>query len=124
MRQVTPGLGLAFMETVVLAAVSVAISTRLPMLPNLVICTAVYVLGHLVPTLVVSAAGQFPLVKFAGRFLAAVLPGLEHFSMETSISTGQFVPVLYMAVAGVYCVLYAAAALILALLLFEERDLA
>jgi hypothetical protein len=124
MRQVTPGLGLAFMETVVLASVSVAISTRLPMLPNLVICTAIYVLGHLVPTLVVSAAGQFPLVKFAGRFLAAVLPGLEHFSMETSISTGQFVPVLYMAVAGVYCVLYAGAALLLALLLFEERDLA
>ena len=124
MRQVTPGLGLAFMETVVLASVSVAISTRLPMLPNLVICAAIYVLGHLVPTLVVSAAGQFPLVKFAGRFLAAVLPGLEHFSMETSISTGQFVPVLYMAVAGVYCVLYAGAALLLALLLFEERDLA
>jgi ABC-type transport system involved in multi-copper enzyme maturation permease subunit len=124
MRQVSPGLGLAFMEAVVLASVSVAISTRLPMLPNLVICTAIYVLGHLVPTLVVSAAGQFPLVKFAGRFLAAILPGLEHFSMETSISTGQFVPLLYIVVAGVYCLLYAAAALILALLLFEERDLA
>ena len=35
---IVPGLVLAFMETVVLTAISVAISTRLPMLPNLVIC--------------------------------------------------------------------------------------
>src|SRR4030042_4400433 len=96
--QVAPGLGLAFMEAVVLASLSVAIAPRLPMLPNLVICAAVYVLGHLVPTLVVSAATQFPLVNFAGRFLAAVLPGLEHFNMETSISTGQSVPMAYRAV--------------------------
>ena len=49
MVQVVPGLALAFMETMVLASVSVAISTRLSMLPNLVICVSIYVLGHLVP---------------------------------------------------------------------------
>jgi ABC-type transport system involved in multi-copper enzyme maturation permease subunit len=124
MGQVAPGLGLAFMEAVVLASLSVAISTRLSMLPNLVICAAVYVMGYLVPTLVTSSAKQFPLVNFVGRLLAAVLPGLEYFSMETSISTGQFVPPVYLAAAAVYCVLYSAAALLLALLLFEERDLA
>jgi len=124
MVQVAPGLGLAFMEAVVLASVSVAISTRLPMLPNLVISSAVYVLGHLVPTLVASLAGQFPLVSFVGRLLAAVLPGLEHFNMETGISTGQLVPLAYLAGAGVYCALYSLAALLVALLMFEERDLA
>jgi ABC-type transport system involved in multi-copper enzyme maturation permease subunit len=124
MTQVAPGLGLAFMEAVVLASISVAISTRLPMLPNLVISAAIYVLGHLVPTLVATLAGQFPLVSFAGRLLAAVLPGLEHFSMETGISTGQFVPIAYLVSAGLYCALYSLAALLLALLLFEERDLA
>ncbi len=124
MIQVAPGLGLAFMEAVVLASVSVAISTRLPMLPNLVISASVYVLGHLIPTLVASLAGQFPLVSFVGKLLAAVLPGLEHFNMETGISTGQIVPATYLLVAGVYCALYSLAALIVALLLFEERDLA
>jgi hypothetical protein len=112
------------MEAVVLASVSVAISTRLPMLPNLVISAAIYVLGHLVPTLVATLAGQFPLVSFAGWLLAAVLPGLEHFNMETGISTGQFVPVAYLAGAALYCALYSLAALLLALVLFEERDLA
>jgi ABC-type transport system involved in multi-copper enzyme maturation permease subunit len=124
MAQVAPGLGLAFMEAMVLASVSVAISTRLPMLPNLVISAAIYVLGHLVPTLVATLAGQFPLVGFAGWLLAAVLPGLEHFNMETGISTGQFVPVPYLAGAALYCALYSLAALLLALVLFEERDLA
>ena len=33
-----------------LTAISVAISTRLPMMANLVICAAIYVLGHLVPS--------------------------------------------------------------------------
>ena len=52
MLQIVPGLALAFMETCVLAAISVAISTRLPMLPNLVICATIYALGHLLPLIV------------------------------------------------------------------------
>ena len=62
MLQVAPGLALAFMETVVLAAISVAISTRLPMLANLMICASIYVLGHLVPVLANSAVGQIEYV--------------------------------------------------------------
>ena len=47
MQKIVPGLGLAFMEAVVMASISVAISTRLAMLPNLVICGSIYALGHL-----------------------------------------------------------------------------
>ena len=54
MLQVAPGLALAFLETVVLAAISVAISTRLPMLANFIISFSIYVLGHLTPLLVQS----------------------------------------------------------------------
>ncbi|OHB84352.1 MAG: hypothetical protein A2V98_10065 [Planctomycetes bacterium RBG_16_64_12] len=124
MIQIVPGLTLSFMEAVVLASISVAISTRLPMLANLVICVSIYVLGHLVPLLVNSALGEFAIVGFVGRFLAAVLPGLEYFNMETAISTGQEVPLAYLAVTAGYCVLYSLAAMLLALLLFEDRDLA
>ena len=124
MAQITPGLVLSFMETAILAAISVAISTRLSLVPNLIICLLIYILGHLVPTLVNSSVGQFELVQFAGRFLAAVLPVLEHFSMETVISTGQAVPPMYLGLAALYCVMYTAVAMLLALLLFEDRDLA
>jgi len=124
MLQIVPGLALCFMEAVVLASISVAISTRLPMLANLVICVSIYVLGHLVPLLIDSALGQFAIVGFVGRFLAAVLPVLDHFSMETAIYTEKDVPLVYLAATAGYCVLYSAAAMLLALLLFEDRDLA
>jgi len=124
MLQITPGLALAFMETVILSSIGVAISTRLPMLPNLVICSSIYVLGHLVPMLVQSSVGKFELVKFMGRFLAALLPMFDYFSVEPAISADQVVPLVYLAWAAVYCVLYTAVAMLLALLLFEDRDLA
>ncbi len=122
--QITPGLLLAFMETAVLASISVAISTRLPMLANLMICSAIYVLGHLVPTLVNSRMGEFQLVRFMGTFLATVLPLLEDFNIEAGIAAGVRVPGSYLAWSGLYCVVYCTAALLVALILFEDRDLA
>ena len=122
--QVTPGLALGFMEAVMLASVSVAISTRLPMMPNMIICFSIYVLGHLVPLLVNSAVGNNDFVRFAGDFSAAILPVLDHFNMETAISTGQVIFAEYLGWAALYSLIYCVVALLLALLLFEDRDLA
>jgi ABC-type transport system involved in multi-copper enzyme maturation permease subunit len=124
MISVAPGLVLSFMETIVLTAISVAISTRLPMMANLIICAAIYVLGHLVPVLANSAVGQIEFVRFVANLLAAVLPVLEHFNISASISTGQTVPWDYIAWGGLYCLIYSAVAMLVALLLFEDRDLA
>ncbi len=124
MLQIVPGLGLAFMETVVLTSISVAISTRLPMLANLLICASIYVLGHLVPMLVKSSVGQLEYVPFVANFLAAALPVLDHFNIYGAISTGRDVPLDYLGLAAVYCVLYSSVAMLVALLLFEDRDLA
>ena len=122
--QIAPGLLLALMEAVVMTAVSVAISTRLPMLPNLVLCGSIYVLGHLVPMLARSAVGQMPMVPFVADLLATVLPVLDHFNIYGAIATGQPVAPAYLAWAAAYCALYCGVALLLALLLFEDRDLA
>ncbi len=124
MLQIAPGLLLAFMEAVVLTAISVAISTRLPMLANLIICASIYVLGHLVPILANSAVGQIEFVRFVANLLAAILPVLDHFNVSAGISTGQEVPGEYLAWAGLYCLVYSSVAMLLALLLFEDRDLA
>ncbi len=124
MVQIVPGIALAFMETVVLAAISVAIATRLPMMPNLILCASIYVLGHLTPLLAESAVGQFPIVPFIADLVGTILPMLEHFNIYVAISTGSQVPLSYVAVAGLYCLLYSTLAMFLALLLFEDRDLA
>jgi ABC-type transport system involved in multi-copper enzyme maturation permease subunit len=119
-----PGLVLGFFEAVVMTAISVAISTRLPMLPNLVICGAIYVLGHLGPLMVQSSAGQLEFVAFIGRLIALLLPVLDHFNIQAAVAGGVDVPMNYLAWAMLYCVLYSTAAMLLALILFEDRDLA
>ena len=124
MIQIVPGLVLAFFETVVLAAISVAISTRLPMLANLIICSSIYVLGHLVPMIVNSSVGDFEIVRFFGQFIATVLPVLDHFNIQAAVAAGVNVPLSYLGWAFLYCVLYSTIAMLLGLAMFEDRDLA
>lgn len=124
MIQVAPGLVLAFLETCVLAAISVAISTRLPVLPNLIICGSIYVLGHLGPLIVQSSIGQIQFVEFIGKLIAVVAPNLDHFNIQAAVAANIPVPWVYLGWATVYAVLYATAAMLLALILFEDRDLA
>ncbi|MCO6454451.1 MAG: ABC transporter permease [Pirellulaceae bacterium] len=119
-----PGLVLGFLETVVMAALSVAIATRLPMLANFVLCFAIYAVGHMTPLIVQSWVGRFEIVSFVGQLLAVVFPNLEHFNIQAAVAAGVGVPLIYLGWAVVYCVIYSTAAMLLALLLFEDRDLA
>jgi ABC-type transport system involved in multi-copper enzyme maturation permease subunit len=119
-----PGLILAFMESAVLASISVAISTRLSILANLIICMGIYVVGHLLPLFVQSSVGEFAIVQFMGQLSATVLPVLEHFNIYGAIAAGEQVPLSYIAWVGGYSLVYIAIAMLLALALFDDRDLA
>jgi ABC-type transport system involved in multi-copper enzyme maturation permease subunit len=119
-----PGLVLAFMETLVFISISIAISTRLPLLANMTICFAIYAFGHLTAQLVQSGEGQLENVKFMAQFIATVLPVLDHFTIQAAIARGIDVPISYIATVGAYCALYCVMALLIALVLFEDRDLA
>ncbi len=122
--RIVPGLVLAFLEAVVIAAISVAISTRLSMLPNLVICGSIYVLGHLGPLIVKSAVGKIVFVRFIGQFISVLFPVLDHYEIEGAIAGSASVPPVYLLTALLYSFLYCAAAMLLALFFFEDRDLA
>src|SRR5262249_49563987 len=127
--QVLPGLALGFFEVTVLTSISVAISTRLPMLANLVVCILIFFLGHLSPVLVEATTSPNSqvneLVGFMARLFGFVLPSLEFFNAAPAISTGAVIPWFgYVLPALGYCVLYSGAALLFAFLLFEDRDLA
>jgi ABC-type transport system involved in multi-copper enzyme maturation permease subunit len=124
MTRIVPGLALAFMETVVLTAISVAISTRLSMLANFSISFGIYVLGHLTPLIVQSSVADFEPVKFVGQLIATVIPVLEHFNIEAAVSGGTGVPLEYLGWALLYCMMYVTLAMLLALVLFEDRDVA
>ena len=122
--QILPGLVLAYFEVIVIGSVSVAISTRLPMLVNLGVCLALFVLGHLTPILVQVSEGQFEAVGFMAKLFATIFPQLEVFNVHNSIATGLMIPADYLFMGFLYCVLYCVLALLGAFILFEDRDLA
>lgn len=119
-----PGVLLSIMEIAVLSAVSVAISTRVPMVVNLVTCLSIFVVGHLAPIVVGSSLELNEIVQFMGQVIATVLPQLDNFNITAAIATGTLVPPTYLAWAFVYCVAYASGGVLLAFILFEDRDLA
>jgi ABC-type transport system involved in multi-copper enzyme maturation permease subunit len=124
MFSVVPALGLYFMETLVIAAIGVALATRLAMLANFVVCATVYVVGNLTSSLVESPAGQSELVGFIGKLIAVVIPNLNTFNVQAAVDVGNPIPVIYLAGAFNYLVCFGIMALMVALLLFEDRDLA
>ena len=124
MTQTIPGLALAFMQAVVLSAISVAIGTRVSMITNFAICFSIYVLGHLTPMIMESAVGGLAIVVFFSQLISAIVPNLNLFSMESAIDADVGIPWSLIASAFVYTIIYGIGATLLGLILFEDRDLA
>jgi ABC-type transport system involved in multi-copper enzyme maturation permease subunit len=121
---VIPGVFLCFLEVLIFVTISVAISTRLGILANFLICFSIYVLGHLTPLLVQSSLAEFEPVVVFGNLIAIVFPVLNHFDIQAAINTNSSVPYSYMGWSIIYTFLYGSMAMLLALVLFEDRDLA
>lgn len=124
MLQIAPGLLIGFLQAIVMTSISVAISTRLGMLPNLLVCAVIYILGHLAPLVVQSELNQNAIVRFVGQLITAVLPALEHYDMSAPISAGKQIPWSVIGLTAIYSIMYSFTAMIVAMLLFEDRDLA
>jgi hypothetical protein len=127
------GIALGFGQVMILVAVASALATRLPFVINIVLCLVIYFLGHLAPVIVqVTQSGgggtAMGLVGFLGQLFDVLLPALEFFNMgpaiirESPLDLWQFAG--YVATVFGYAILYTAIALLVGLLLFEDRDLA
>ena len=122
--QVLPGVVLLMMEIAVMSAISVAISTRLPMVVNLTSCFAIFVVGHLTGLLVQAGVLKLEYVQFMARLIATALPSLDLFNISAAVATGDVVPPIYLGFSAIYCACYCGAAILMAFILFEDRDLA
>ncbi len=124
MLQVIPAVVLMALEVAVMTAVSVAISTRTPMVVNMVSCLSIFVIGHLTPVLVQAGTLKMEFVSFMARLIATLLPSLEAFNMSANVSVGTAVPVEYLGYSALYSLAYIGAMILLSFILFEDRDLA
>jgi ABC-type transport system involved in multi-copper enzyme maturation permease subunit len=124
--QVLPGIALTFLQVCVLGAISVTAATRLPMVMNLVICFAVFVIGNLTEVIVnrTVAGDAAESVTFTARLISMVIPSLSAFNISSAVATGRVVPPEDLGYSLFYAVTYISAMLLLGFLLFEDRDLA
>ena len=81
-------------------------------------------LGNLGPLIGQSSVGHNEFVAFFGQRVALVLPMLDVFKFQAVVAGGKFVPPDDLAWALLYWALYSTVAMLLALILFEDRDLA
>ncbi len=123
-----PGLAIGFCQVMVITALAVALATRVPMIVNIVACSVVYFLGHLTTILTEVTTGGNALVSFIAQLLDTVFPSLDHFDVGPAIIRDNPIAPMDYAVYATHVTLYGltftAIALLIGLILFEDRDLA
>jgi len=119
-----PGLILGFFETLVLTALSVALSTRLPMILNVSISFGLFIIASISGPLVDYLKQQESAALPIARVFYYILPNFQS-NTETysAIGLGRAVPWELVAITVVYSVLYIGASMGAAVLLFEDREL-
>ncbi|MBN9120090.1 MAG: ABC transporter permease subunit [Planctomycetes bacterium] len=130
----TFGIVLGFGQVMILVAVASALATRLTFVVNIVICLLIFFLGHLAPVVVqVTQQAQgggvgVGLVGFLGKLFDVLLPSLESFNMGRAIIRESPLPLWqfggYVLTVLGYSLIYTTIALLIGLVLFEDRDLA
>jgi len=114
-----------------LAAIALACSTRLDMLPTMAICTAVflvgimsdYLFGRELETKVVHPGIWHTLGVWISSALYTIVPNWQLFWLSDALEKGRTIPWSYVGKALAYVAGYLGAALCFAMLLFEDREL-
>jgi hypothetical protein len=127
------GILLGFGQVMILVAIAAALATRLPFVINIVLCLMIYFLANLAPVIVDQAEkgelmGGWGLVGFLGKLFDNILPALQFFNMGRAILREAPLDLwqlgYYALTVFGYSLIYTAIALLVGLLLFEDRDLA
>jgi len=126
-----PAALLILMALWLLAAVALACSTRLDMIPTLAICTAVFLIGLMSDYLfgrrleekIADPSIWQTLGTWVSSVLYTIVPNWQLFWLSDALEKGRTIPWSYVGKAMAYVVGYLGAALALAMLLFEDREL-
>lgn len=129
--RMTPAAFLILMALWLLAAIALACSTRLDMLPTLAICSGVFLLGvmsdYLFGRALEPGAVHTGFWSNVGLWVSSVLytivPNWQLFWLSDALEKGRTIPWSYVGKAVGYVVGYLGAALVTAMLLFEDREL-
>ncbi len=111
---------LVWMAVLALGTLATALSTRLEMVPNMLVCSAVFLLG-LVSDYLFGRAAE------AGNRLAwfahSLIPNWQAFWMVDALAAKKGIPLEYVALAGLYVAVLILFFVLLAVLLFRNREI-
>jgi len=121
---VFPGLLVGLLQALMLVAVSVALSTRLPMILNVSISFAIFILASISGPLMDYLQQQQHSLRTVAKAAYYVLPNL-HSNTEifSAIGLGKPVPAGFVGWGALYSLLYIVAAIAVAAFLFQDREL-
>jgi hypothetical protein len=108
------------MALLILAALAVACSTRLEMVPTLAVCSALFLLGLISDYIWGTRAKEG---SWWASALYAVTPNWQLFWMADALDEKNAIPLSYLGKALGYATCYISAILAVALALFEDREL-
>jgi hypothetical protein len=116
--QLAIGLVLVFEAIFVLTAIAIAASTRLGQIPTLLICVGMFLVG---------LVGEYFLSAVVGgrtwlEPLAAVVPNLQFFWPADALTQGSTMTLGYLATVTLYAACLVGAAMSVAVMLFQSRD--
>lgn len=118
--RLTPASILILFALWILAGIALACSTRWEVIPTLAICSGVFLVGLISDYFFGIRAAKGELWA---QILYAITPNLQVLWVSDAMEAGRSIPWSYVGRAVGYLVGYLGAALALALLLFEEREL-
>lgn len=118
--RLVPACALILLALLVLAGIALACSTRMNLLPTVVVCSLLLLAGLLSDYLFgASMDGGFGIAAV----LHALLPNWQHFWLADAIAGQNSIPLGYLAKAAAYAVIYAGFSLGIGTFLFEDREL-
>jgi ABC-type Na+ efflux pump permease subunit len=111
------------LQVVVLSAVAVACCVRAPMIISVVTFFVTFILGHFVEPLAKAAERSGTAIGGGvGIVLSALVPDLESLNFSQEIGTGRLIGAGLMGWGVLYATVYASALVLVAVLLFRNRE--
>jgi hypothetical protein len=117
--QLPASMALSFLAVLVFSAVAIAASIRLGQVMTLLVCCAVLLVGYVHPFLFGPEEAPLPILRPVGW----IVPNLRYFDTQEALVREKAIPLDYVALAAAYGALYVAAALAVAVALFQRRAL-
>ena len=116
--QLVPALILVFYAILAMGTLATALSTRLEFVSNLLVCSVIFVIGLMSDYLL----GRHAAESFAAAAAYAAIPNWQLFSMADALAAQKRIPWEYVGFGAAYVTLFVGFFLVLAMLLFFNRE--